>query len=415
MKQNKRKVRGLVLRNYIGSAILSFVIFTYMSVMLGFDLEDQIFDVQLNSAADKLIEKIDNAEALSGKTAAYELEYYRNWETLPPWLKSQINPQWETRNLEIFGEERGHFHAAVRTLENGDRLYLVFNARPFVRSTPYIKSYLVVVGVMGGIILLVSLFFMVRVTKKVSTPLEMMAAELSGNESLSSNMDIANTAPRELHTLANAITERNLRIRDLLEREQQFNRDASHELRTPLAVATGAIEILEETSEKSKALTRLKAAVRDMQMLTEGILWLGRDPSADETSDIYSACETLMASYAYLAENRPVDLVLEGTRGNLLPAPEPVVLVMISNLLRNALSYTEEGLVKISVEENSVTITDTGIGFGRVDKRAEGFGVGLSLVKRLSDHFGMTFNIQAGEKHGTIATLSWKEEKISTI
>ncbi|MCK0068993.1 sensor histidine kinase [Kordiimonas laminariae] len=410
MVKNKRKVRSLVLRSYISSALFSFAVFTYMAVMFGFDLEDQIFDVQLNNAADALIENIDTADAKSGKTAAYELDYYRGWENLPPWLKSQINPEWTTRNLEIFGEERGHFHAAVRTLENGDRLYLVFNARPFVRSTPYIKLYLVVIGVMGGVILLISLFFMVRVTKKVSKPLETMAEALSGSESLSTQFDISNRAPKELHTLADAITDRNARIEELLEREQQFNRDASHELRTPLAVALGALEILEETSEKTKAFTRLKAAVQDMQMLTEGILWLGRDASTEEICNIYSACETLIASYSYLTGNRPITLSLEGEKDSIIPAPEPVALVMVGNLLRNALSYTEKGSVQVTVNHNSMTIIDTGIGFGRVDKRVEGFGVGLSLVKRLSDHFNLDFNIQAGETDGTTATLRWKEK-----
>jgi signal transduction histidine kinase len=403
----RRRIRSLVLRNYISVSIVSLTLFVLMFVMFGFDLEDQIFDYQVTKAADDLVESEQLTHNTSGTVRSLEMLYFVGTSEMPPWMAEQVDPSWGDRNAEIFAEEKGHFHVANRTLPSGEKLYLLFNARAYIRSTQNIKAFLQGIGGLATIVFLASLIFVYRMTRKVSVPLEEMAAELADENHVVSRFDLPDQAPAELHALARAIEKRDLRIQALLERERAFNRDASHELRTPLAVAYGASEIIEETGVKGKAFTRLKAALKDMQLLTEGILWLGREPGKAKGCNISAACKDSIEAYKHLAGDREVVIQFDMEEAIYIPAPEPVAQVLVGNLLRNAISYTDKGEVCIKAQEGELLVIDTGVGFGAVDPEREGFGVGLSLVKRLCVHFNISFDLVAGETEGSVASLKW--------
>lgn len=408
MRKPTRRVRGMIMRTFITAMMSSFVVFSLMLVMFGFTLEDEIFDLQVRAAVDKFVATNPESLAPYGVMPALDMTYYVGTEAMPAWLKTEIDPTYRNGAFEVFGEEHGHFHALVQTLPDGQNLYVLFNARRFVRSTPQIKGFLLIIGVMALLGLMISLFFLTRMSRKVSGPLEDMVDVLADGESVDGRLAVPAKAPRELHALARAIEERDVRIQALLERERQFNRDASHELRTPLAVAFGAAEVLEEKEGGSRALTRLKSAIKDMQQLTEGILWLGRDPGRAQGCDIAVVCADSIQAYRHLVGDRSVSIQLDDlVGGQEMPVPEPVAHVLVGNILRNALSYTDKGEVTLRIGAGMLEILDTGVGFGEVDKAREGFGVGLTLVRRLCTHFDIDFALAARETGGTVATLKW--------
>ena len=115
-----------------------------------------------------------------------------------------------------------------------------------------------------------------------------------------------------------------------------------------------------------------------------------------------------------LAEGRPVESRLPASHRLHLDAPERVLAVLVGNLLRNAFSYTDRGEVEITIDAQGVVIRDTGVGiaperlaeiyrpFARGESaRRGGFGVGLSIVRRLSDRFGWPVHIESQPGVGT--------------
>jgi len=406
MAKKLKRVRGLVLKNYIASAATSFVIFALMVVFFGFDLEDQIFDYQVSRHADEL-QKTYQALDKNGETGAVGMEYFIGTEAMPGWMRELVDPAWEAGTYEIFAEELGHFHVAVRDVD-AEKLFLLFNARPYIRSTPQLKTYLKIIAFMGGLAFLVSLFFMHRMTKRLSEPLEKMAAALAAGEKLHVSDELADGALSELKTLVDAIQSRDSRIQSLLERERQFNRDASHELRTPLAVATGAVEVMEAAGNDGAAFGRLKTALADMRHLTDGILWLSRDASCSDTCPPLEICKEATQAYRHLLQDRKVQVIFEETPSEtVMPVPKAVAQVMIGNLVRNAFSYTDKGVIAITISDGSVAVRDTGVGFGKAGEGRKGFGIGLSLVERLCTHFGLILYVGPAEDMGTAAVISW--------
>ena len=105
----------------------------------------------------------------------------------------------------------------------------------------------------------------------------------------------------------------------------------------------------------------------------------------------------------------------------MIPAADKVVSVLLGNLIRNAILYTEHGNIDITVTHSSVIIKDSGIGIpeDQVEQvfspfyrgnntTAVGHGVGLTIVKRLSDRFGWPLRIESAPDKGTRIEILFK-------
>ncbi|RRS30419.1 MAG: histidine kinase [Epsilonproteobacteria bacterium (ex Lamellibrachia satsuma)] len=92
---------------------------------------------------------------------------------------------------------------------------------------------------------------------------------------------------------------------------------------------------------------------------------------------------------------------------------------MIDNLLMNAMKYSpKESLIKVTLEENVLKITDEGIGMDETqllrvyeryyqsDSKQEGQGIGLALVKAYCDDEGIEIQIVSKKGEGTTVSLN---------
>ncbi len=407
MTRQSQEVNSLIQKNYLCSIGFCFAFFVLLAAMFVFDLEDNIFENQVSVEADKLSQTMPLDGKTSGIVRSLEMQYYVGTDSMPLWLKNQVQADWKAGEYEVFGGEKGHYHLAVRGEDQATRLYLIFNARPYIRSTQQVRNLVIFFVIFTSLMVLVAGVFLRRMTKKLTEPIEKIASAASSGATLDSSLHENHNTPIEIAILAKAIAEKDGRIESLLERERQFNRDVSHELRTPLAVAVGAAEIVQKQDSKSEALQRLVKSLGDMRLLTEGILWLGRSPSDRENCNAKEACHQSVRTNKHLLGDRSVAVEITGKPDTDIPVPSAVAQVIIGNLVRNAFRYTETGSVEVNILDRSVRVRDTGIGYGNASDAEIGFGIGLSLVQRLSSHFGLRLTIAARTEGGTEAMISW--------
>ena len=235
----------------------------------------------------------------------------------------------------------------------------------------------------------------------------------------------------EIQLLANSIVHLGERLDSFIERERNFTRDASHELRSPLTVIRIASDMLlseqglNPTTEKS--VLKIKRAADDMEDLTEAFLLLARESdnalSADEVCINEIIDEEVDRAQAF-NRTKKIPIIISSTGRLLIPAADKVVSVLLGNLIRNAILYTEHGHIDITVTHSSVIIKDSGIGmpedqveqifspFYRGNNTAAvGHGVGLTIVKRLSDRFGWPLKIDSAPEKGTRIEIQFKAEE----
>ncbi|WP_339486453.1 sensor histidine kinase [Pseudomonas sp. EL_65y_Pfl2_R95] len=229
-------------------------------------------------------------------------------------------------------------------------------------------------------------------------------------------------ADDEVGHLAKAFDSTLGQLRNSLEREQLFTSDVSHELRTPLMVINSSCELLDVATNldprQLEKVERIKRATDEMSSLVQTFLLLARSTSNQSieggSATLAVVAQEQGARWGAMIREKGLlfEMVDEGadeTRYNLT-----FLRTVMSNLLRNALHYTESGGVRLRLMADGFCVEDSGIGipleqhekmfqpFVRGQQaRGEGLGLGLSLVKRICFHEGWRVSVRSREPSGS--------------
>lgn len=262
---------------------------------------------------------------------------------------------------------------------------------------------------------------------RVMQPVALLADEVrSGSYSRGDTKLAKNYADDEVGRLAEAFDSAYEQLHRSLEREKLFTGDVSHELRTPLMVIGSSCELLVKSSaleaKQREQVERIHRATAEMLDLVETLLLLARErgaaaeqgPRLSLAEAAAEQCETWRPQFSArgIAFNLTVEVADSGWYQSTF------LRTVMSNLLRNALHYTEEGQVQLVLCAGGFRVEDTGPGiapeqlsqlfrpFQRGSRaRGEGLGLGLSLVKRICEHQGWTVDVQPAQPRGCIFSV----------
>jgi len=213
----------------------------------------------------------------------------------------------------------------------------------------------------------------------------------------------------------------------------------SHELRTPLNVILGYVGMIQEemlgslNSDQAHALTIVGKNSRDLLAMIEGVIDVTKIESG---SVVIENCEVnLLTFFGDLKSQYEVPLGKEIELVWDCPPALPVLRTdetkltrILHNLIDNAIKFTDRGRVVVSArqsENQSLTfqVSDTGAGipqgslpvifemFRQLDssktREHEGFGLGLFVVKKLTDLLGGKIEVESELGIGTTFTLTF--------
>lgn len=203
-------------------------------------------------------------------------------------------------------------------------------------------------------------------------------------------------------------------LQRLQKMRSQFLANVSHELRTPIFAIQGYLEsllngaihdknvnmhFLEKANQNTISLSNLLNDLIDISMIESGEMRM-----SFRYFKINEIINQVFQEYKLIAETKDLSLIFNPANDELVVFGDKEKLRQVfTNLILNAIKYTEKGKVEVLVEEDSkhakVIVKDTGIGipesyldriferFFRIDKarsRAEGgTGLGLAIVKHI--------------------------------
>jgi len=226
----------------------------------------------------------------------------------------------------------------------------------------------------------------------------------------------------EVIELVAAFNDYHSRITDLIEREKEFTGNVSHELRTPLTAIKTSSELLEQDasiSPKSRArLYQISRAADNMIELINALLLHAREESTVDIGPVYLAhsIDTALAPFSERAAHKGVSVTLDVSRDLRVDVNRSALAIVLSNLIDNATRYTDHGNIRFSYADGTLCIADSGPGiptdalphvferFYRADPAAasaRGFGIGLSIVKKICDWYDWSVQLHSGPEKGT--------------
>jgi len=170
-------------------------------------------------------------------------------------------------------------------------------------------------------------------------------------------------------------------------------------------------------------LHKVKRAVEDMENLTEVFLMLAREDAGllkRRPVEINKLVEEQIERAEFINGSDGLRINLHARARVEVHSSETVLAVLIGNLLRNAVLYTREGQVDVEIDADRLTISDSGPGipehsierlfepFHRAgNENASGYGIGLTIVKRLCDRFGWRIEVASGARGGASFRLDF--------
>jgi PAS domain S-box-containing protein len=215
-----------------------------------------------------------------------------------------------------------------------------------------------------------------------------------------------------------------------------FFSNVSHEFRTPLTLMLAPVEdLLADSSVHGETRARLELAHRNALRLLKLVNALldfsrfeaGRVDASFEEVDLAALTTDLAGVFRSAIERAGLRLIVDAP-----PVGEPVFVdremfeKMLLNLLSNALKFTLEGEIEVSLrragDRVEVAVRDTGTGissdelthvferFHRVQnargRTNEGSGIGLALVQELAKLHGGSVRVESEENRGSTFTIS---------
>jgi signal transduction histidine kinase len=248
----------------------------------------------------------------------------------------------------------------------------------------------------------------------------------------------------ELDASKKELEETNRKLVELDRLKSRFFANISHELRTPLTLLLSPLETLMNRFDRSfddnarELLTTMQANGMRLLKLINDLLDLirleaGRMDVKSEPVEVSEFLKGLASAVRQVAENKRIKLEthVDAQIATLLTDRDKVEKIVL-NLLFNALKFTPEGgqvwLRAEKQDDNFVLIVgDTGVGiaeknlpfvfdrFWQADssskRKFQGVGIGLALVKELTEMLRGTVAVQSQEGKGTTFTVRLPYQK----
>ena len=217
-------------------------------------------------------------------------------------------------------------------------------------------------------------------------------------------------------------------LKDMLRLLNRFIKDTTHELNTPVSTIRTNIEILDhhslEDEKLKKIINRIDIGAKTISNIYDDLTYLilnHKIKSHNEQINLQEVIKERIEYFKILADAKKITIESNLTTNPTLFMDKIKLSKLIDNIISNAIKYNKvKGKIEISLENNTLTIKDTGKGiaaeyldelfdrYSRFDNAVGGFGIGLNIVKMICDEYNINIQFNSQVKEFTEVKLTFQ-------
>lgn len=248
----------------------------------------------------------------------------------------------------------------------------------------------------------------------------------------------------DFNTMVAALKDYNQEVARQEERRKDFMADAAHEMRTPLTTINGLLEGLEydviPEEQKHRSIKLMQKETRRLiRLVNENLdyenIRSNRIVLNKQEFQVKEVVESVTEQLRESAEESNNRLQIDVGEDVWVYADYDRFTQILVNLVRNAVQFTENGLIQVRahVKEGNtiVTVADSGIGMteeqmknmwdryykadlSRTNKKYGESGLGMAIVQQLVRLHGASIHVDSKPNEGTSFTLTFPHQPLDT-
>ena len=201
-----------------------------------------------------------------------------------------------------------------------------------------------------------------------------------------------------------------------------FVHDTAHELNTPITALNMSVSrALKKREYDENILKNISISTKQLFDIYTALSYLSFETKEEESRPI-DVKEVLLKSVAYyqgLAESKKIELNLEADSLEV-KIDETKLMMLFGNLINNAIKYSyPSSKIDIMFKDKVFSIRDYGIGiekeklskiyekYNRETEYAGGFGIGLSIVQKISQEYGLVLEADSVLDEGSVFSVTF--------
>lgn len=208
---------------------------------------------------------------------------------------------------------------------------------------------------------------------------------------------------------------------------QNLSKETLHELNLPVSTIQSNSQMLSKSFHDEKSLKRLKRIDNACEMLKqryhelEYMIKMQSKQNIKETFFLDLLIEQRISFLKNIYPHITFNLELEKLE---ISNDKTGLSKVIDNIIDNGVKYSQNSTqIDIKLKGSALQIKDYGVGMDEVEllqifdnyyqanKNMQGFGIGLSMVKRFCDKNSIDLNFKSSPNHGTTVILKFKQHK----
>jgi signal transduction histidine kinase len=198
---------------------------------------------------------------------------------------------------------------------------------------------------------------------------------------------------------------------------KEFSENASHEIQTPLAIIRSKADLLMQQKDLKKDSINLVKSINEattrLFKLNQGLLLISKIENQvfhdKKIVSLKQLIESALDNYKEIMELKKIKVSLTSSGEALVEMNDVLSEVLISNLLSNAVRFNiNGGFINCQIDSNYLTLTNSGAPmkinpddlfkrFNKNSDNSQSVGLGLSIVKKIADSYGMDITYRCQE------------------